>query len=159
MNIDISTNTLVSVCFALFSAVLVVILQRRTERLKIAESQLSQSKYRVYHELVSLFFDMLKDTKAKRALDIPVLTNRMLDIKKDLLIYGSDDVVKLLSKWLVYTSTNPDKADHIWIYVDMIIKVRKDMADRRTSISRDDIMLLIMQNEDEYKQLKSSLLA
>lgn len=159
MSIDISSNTLISVCFALFSAVLVVVLQRQTERLKIIESQLSQSKYRVYHELVSLFFDMLKDTKAKRALDIPILTNRMLDIKKDLLIYGSDDVVKLLSKWLVYTSINPDSADHIWIYVDMIIKVRKDMADRRTSISRDDIMLLIMQNEEEYNQLKSSLLA
>jgi hypothetical protein len=157
MNVDISPNTLISVGFALFSALLVVILQRQTERLKIVESQLAQSKYKVYHELVSIFFDMLKDSKAGRALDIDSLTAKMLDIKKDIFIYGSDKTILLLSKWLQTSTTHPDSLKHVTFFLDLLISVRKDMGHRNTKMTQKDIMLLIMQNEAEYDKLKELL--
>jgi hypothetical protein len=157
MNVDISPNTLISVGFALFSALLVVILQRQTERLKIVESQLAQSKYKVYHELVSIFFDMLKDSKAGRALDIDSLTAKMLDIKKHIFIYGSDKTILLLSKWLQTSTTHPDSLKHVTFFLDLLISVRKDMGHRNTKMTQKDIMLLIMQNEAEYDKLKELL--
>ena len=157
MSFEISTNTLVSVGFALFSAVLVVIFQRQTERLKIVESQLSQSKYKVYYDLVTIFFNIINDSKSGKELNIPDLTTKMINLKKDILIYGSDEIVLLLSKWLQYTTEKPDDATHIWVYLDLLIKIRKDMGHRKTIISRDDIMILIMQNKSEYGKLKSTL--
>jgi uncharacterized BrkB/YihY/UPF0761 family membrane protein len=39
---------------------------RQTEKIKIIENQISQNKYKAYGELVSIFYDILKDVKQNR---------------------------------------------------------------------------------------------
>ena len=152
MNFELSINTLLTLGFGAITLVLGAFLQRQTEKLKIAQAQLSERKYGVYHEIVSIFFDMLKDVKANKPIDVDVLTVRMLDLKKDLLIYGSDKILFKLSEWLSYTSNNSNDGKHIFVYLDMLILIRKDMGNRKTKINRKSIMMLIMQEEKEYDE-------
>ena len=100
---------------------------------------------------------MLKDSKAGRELDIDTLTAKMIDIKKDIFIYGSDKTIMLLSKWLQASTTHPDSLKHITFFLDLLISVRKDMGHKNTKMNRKDIMLLIMQNEAEYDEIKDYL--
>ena len=55
------------------------------------ESQLSDKKYHAYAGLVDMFFKILKDTKRN---NVPNdnLVEQMVDLKKDILLYGSDKV-------------------------------------------------------------------
>ena len=72
-------------------AILGYVIHRKTERIKIMESQLSDKKYHAYAGLVDMFFKILKDTKRN---NVPNdnLAEQMVDLKKDILLYGSDKV-------------------------------------------------------------------
>ena len=128
--------------------------QRQTERLKIVEQQISLSKYQAYGSLVAIFYDMLKDIKAKKETNNTDLMNRLMNSKKDLFIYGSDKVFKKFVVWLTYTSTNPNDNGHLKLFLQMLIEIRKDMGNKNTKLTPRDIMLSLMQNEKEYEQIK-----
>lgn len=74
--------------------ILSLIIQRKTEKIKITESQLSEKKYIAYANLVSMFYNILKDVKNKNETNGKATMERMIEAKKDLFIYGSDEVFK-----------------------------------------------------------------
>lgn len=93
------------------STVFVVILQRKTEKLKIIENQLSENKYKAYINLVKVFYDILKEVRNKKEINSDVTGDKIFDAKKDIFMFGSDAVFKKFSTWLTFTSENPgDKA-------------------------------------------------
>lgn len=137
------------------TALLGFLLQRQTERLKIVEQQLSQSKYKAYGELVSIFYDMLKDVKSNKKTDENDLMARLINSKKDLFIYGSDKVFKKFVDWLTYTNANPGDNRHFKMFLQMLIEIRKDMGNKNTKITPKDIMISLMQDEKEYIIIKN----
>lgn len=114
-------NTIISV-FAALSPFLLAILggigwlyRREKERREAVERQLSERKYNAYITLLDIFFGILKDTKAgKSQIMDQDLTNRMIDASRDLLIYGSDDVVNTFHEWLKSARGGGTKTSPIW---------------------------------------------
>jgi hypothetical protein len=154
---DISLNAILISLLAIASGVLGVLLKRQTEKLKIVEQQLSQSKYKAYSELVNIFYDVLKNTKQEKETDKIELMTRMIDSKKDLFIYGSDDIFRKFTQWLTYTTMNPDDTKHFKIFLDVLLLIRKDMGNKKTKLTYNDLLLSLTQNENDLIRFKEIL--
>ena len=154
MNYDISLNAILISLLAIASGVLGVLLKRQTEKLKIVEQQLSQNKYKAYSELINIFYDLLKDTKLKKETNNTKLMIRILDSKKDLFIYGSDDVFNKFTEWLTFTNKHQNNNRHIKLFLETMILIRKDMGNKKTKLTNRDILLSIVQNEEDVNSFK-----
>ena len=139
------------------TAILGFLWQRQTERIKIIENQLSQNKYKAYGELVTIFYDILKDVKNKKDTNNKDLMVKLINSKKDLFIYGSDTVFKKLNIWLTYSSTHEGDPKHMNYFLDLMLEIRKDMGHKETKLTHRDIMISLIQNEKEYDTFKELL--
>jgi len=154
---DISLNAILISLLTIASGVLGLLLKRQTERLKIVEQQLSQDKYKSYSELVKIFYDILKDTKLKKETDNNELMIRIIDSKKDLFIYGSDEIFKKFTAWLTFTNKYPNDVKHMKLFLDVLILIRKDMGNKKTKLTYNDLLLSLTQNEDDLIYFKDIL--
>ena len=92
--------TLLSILISAIVALAGFIIARQTEKLRTMREQLSQKKYNAYADAVKMFYSVLKDTKANRTTNNREMMDRMIDIKRDIFMYGSDKVFKAFNKWL-----------------------------------------------------------
>lgn len=155
MKYDLSINTLLTIIFAFSSAVLVVTLQRRTERLKIVENQLSDKKYKMYSELLYIFFDVSMSEKTGENISQQDLMKRLIAIKRDMYLYAPDEIFRGFTKWLLDLHNHDNPTKQFKDYYELIKLIRKDMGNRATKLSLDDFMLFYMQSREEYAKFKS----
>jgi hypothetical protein len=143
---------IISAIATLTCAVFGAMLHRKTERIKIMEGQLSEKRYLAYAKLYDFFYEMFKGQMDNKNTNNKEMRNKLLDAKKELIMYASDDVVFALNKYLSsLTDANlPTQLDY---FLDIMLLIRKDMC-RKSKISRDDILLNIMQDKNEMKKFK-----
>ena len=125
------------------------IIHRKTEQIKIMENQLSERKYKAYAEMVAVFYGVLKDVKKQKNTNLNVVMEKIIESKRDILLYGSDEVFKKFNIWLC--SATDDKEDNMQMkyYLDLILEMRKDMRGGKTKITEKDILINLIQNRSE----------
>ncbi|MEA5256153.1 hypothetical protein VB264_00050 [Arcicella aquatica] len=128
--------------------------QYQKEKLKIIENQLSDKKYKMYSELIYIFFDIVLGAKLGQELTNEEILKRIIAIKKDMYLYAPDIVFRQFTEWLLNLNNHENMTHHFNDYYKLITLVRKDMGNTKTTISRDDFMLFYMQNREEYKKFK-----
>jgi hypothetical protein len=146
-----------SVLLTIIIAILGWRMQRKTERIKIMENQLSDKKYAAYSELVSLFYSVLQNVKKKESGDPSAMMSNMLESKKNILMYGSDRVVKAFNKWLCSTTMNKSNYQQLDAFLDLMLEMRKDMVGNKTKVSKRDLLVNLIQNEEEVGQIWKKL--
>ena len=97
-------TTILNVLVPAIVAVAGFIIAWQTEKLRTMREQLSQKKYNAYADAVKMFYSVLKDTKANRTTNNREMMDRIIDIKRDIFMYGSDKVFKAFNKWLLSTT-------------------------------------------------------
>ena len=122
--------------------------RQERERRKEIEKQLSDKKYGAYTGLVSIFFDEIKHIKAGAERDRQSLTERMIDLNKDVLIYGSDDVVKSFFSWQI---TCRNGGSPLAGMGDIIVAIRRDMGNAATSITSTDVLDVMVAERQKLK--------
>lgn len=129
--------------------------QFQKDKIKNIETQLSEKKFQIYSELVYIIFDTMHgDTIGKKVTDKELL-KRILDIKKNMFLYASDEMFQSFKEWtLELQKPENNGVDHFKKYFELMKLVRKDMGQSNSKISLDDFMIYIMQNEEEYKKFK-----
>lgn len=150
-----SQENLIALLSILISAIVALagfIIARQTEKLRTMREQLSQKKYNAYADAVKMFYSVLKDTKANRTTNNREMMDRMIDIKRDIFMYGSDKVFKAFNKWLLSTTKSNDKAQFA-AFLDFVLEMRKDLCNNKTELTKHDILLNLTQSEDEVKKL------
>ena len=80
------------------------------------------------------------------------MRNKLLDAKKELIMYGTDEVVFALNSYLS-SLTEEDIYKQVDSFLDVMVLIRKDMCGE-TKINRDAILLNIMQDEKELQKFK-----
>lgn len=130
-------------------------IQRKTDRIKIIESQLSVLKSQAYSQVYSFFFDLLRDLKDKSKFNEKQARNDLFEVKKTILNYGSDEVIYQLSRWLSSTHEALHPSETIKLIADLLVAMRKDMGYPNTKITPDDILLYIMQDRSEFEKFKN----
>ena len=152
---SMSQENLIALLSILISAIVALagfIIARQTEKLRTMREQLSQKKYNAYADAVKMFYSVLKDTKANRTTNNREMMDRMIDIKRDIFMYGSDKVFKVFNKWLLSTTNSNDKVQFA-AFLDFVLEMRKDLCNNKTKLTKHDILLNLTQSEDEAKKL------
>ena len=145
---------------AVLSPVLLVILsgvgwlyKHEKGRREAIERQLSERKYNAYLTLLDFFFFMLNEahtgfnTNQDDFNDL--FKQKMFDATKDIIIYGSDDVVSAYHKWF---SSVRDALDEGKIndpkrqresaknFGEIVISIRQDMGNPKTKKNSEDVI-------------------
>lgn len=142
----------ISIVVTLLCAYLGALLHRKTERIKIMEGQLSEKRYSAYAKLYDFFYDVFKNSKDNKTINNREMRNRLLEAKKELIMYGTDDVVFALNSYLS-SLTEEDIYKQIDSFLDVMVLIRKDMCGE-TKINRDAILLNIIQDGKEFQKFK-----
>lgn len=145
-------NTLLTVLVPAIVAVAGIVIAWQTEKLRTMREQLSEKKYNAYADAVKMFYSVLKDAKANRTTDNNVMMDKMIDIKRDIFMYGSDKVFKAFNKWLLSTTYGNHKSQFA-AFLDFVLEMRKDLCYNKTKLKKYDILLNLTQNEGEAKEL------
>ncbi|EYE43347.1 hypothetical protein ACIXST_16515 [Bacteroides fragilis] len=87
-------------------------------------------------------------TKKLKPNDLP---DRIIKVKKDLLIYGTDEIIKKFTEWNV-NCNNPNQMLNFQNYLALFILIRKDMGYKKSKLTEKDILRIIMGDDDEYKK-------
>lgn len=87
-------------------------------------------------------------TKKAKPNDLP---DRIINVKKDLLIYGTDEIIKKFTEWNV-NCNNPNQMSNFQNYLALFILIRKDMGYKKSKLTEKDILRIIMGDDDEYKK-------
>jgi len=127
--------------------------QKEKEKRISVQNQLSDKKYQVYIKIINLFFGVFEDTiltKNKKQSDIEA---KMIEIVKELTIYGSDGVLKQFSYWKRTAGTGTKTpTEGLKDFVDIIIALRKDMGHSNTKINYDDVLGMMIIDYDKNKK-------
>ncbi len=121
----------------------------KERRLQI-EKQLSDRKYDVYIKLLTVFFDILKQVKKGQPTNASKLINKMLDIKKELIIFGNDNVLFAFFGWEKDSQTK----SNLKALAKLIIEVRKDMGNPKTAVTTQDFLKSLVSTEQDFNELK-----
>ncbi|WP_210148866.1 hypothetical protein [Chryseobacterium scophthalmum] len=137
------------------SAYLIWRVQFQKDKLKTIESQLSEKKYEIYSELVYIIFDTMHGDKIGKKLNDKELLKRILNIKKNMFLYSSDNMFQSFTDWtLELDKPGTNGVDHFKKYFKLMKLIRKDMGQTKTKLNLDDFMIFIMQNKEEYQKFK-----
>lgn len=130
------------------------VISRKTEKIKIMESQLSEKKYKAYADAVDMFYSILKDAKTKgRAINEDRIREKVLSAKRDIFMYGSDNVFKAFNNWLVSSSNGDDGIYSMQLLTGFMIEIRKELCGGHTKLTDLDLMINLTQNEAEARKL------
>jgi hypothetical protein len=135
-------------------AILLFILQRKNEQLKIIKEKISDKKYEAYNEVLSIFFDLFKNVKNFKNLNEKQLGNKIIDLKKFLVLYANDDILKKFFEWNKSAQTEENRLAQFEQYLELMILIRKDMGNPDTKITTDEILRSLADSEETYLELK-----
>ncbi len=121
------------------------------EKRRVVENQLSDKKYSVYQSIIELFIEILNSVRLNKPLDAEYRDAKMINIMKDLIIYGSDSVLKKFSFYKQNaTPTDPIRA--LKLYYDVMIEIRKDMGHPKTIANEDDLLGMFIIDYPSFRQ-------
>lgn len=143
-------NYIIPILLTMFAGIGWLYKHEKEKRLQI-ERQLSEKKYQVYTKFIDLYFKIYENTKTNKKIAENEMLKTMIEIKKELLIYGSDSVVLKFFAW--EESTNTGKNSLVPV-TDVIIEMRKDMVSPNTKINTTNFLRSIVRDKKEYEDLK-----
>lgn len=155
-----SHENIIAILSVVISAIVAAagfIIAWQTEKLRTMRKQLSEKKYNAYAEAVKMFYTVLKDVHKHKPTNNEVMKSKMIDMKRDILMYGSDKVFHAFNKWLLLSNkennNENNNKEQLAAVLDFILEMRKDMCNNNTKLTKRDILLNITQSEEETKKL------
>lgn len=133
------------------------VVKEQWDKIKTIQNQLSEKKYKVYYEIYSIVFDIFKEQKKLTGTPSNDLVSRLIDVKKDLLIYAPDEIVKKFLEWNIYVNNKQNDSRQFKLYIELFVLIRKDMGQTKTKISEQDIVRMIAPKDDDYEEIKKIL--
>lgn len=145
---------ILSVSVPAIVAVASIIIAWQTEKLRTMREQLSEKKCIAYADAVEMFYSILKASKTNTTMINDSMMQKMLNVKRDIFMYGSDKVFKAFNKWLLSINESDDKSQFA-AFLDFTLEMRKDMNNGKTRLTKRDILLNLTQSRVEADKLKS----
>lgn len=130
-----------------------IIIARQTEKLRTMREQLSEKKYKAYADAVKMFYSVLKDIKSNKQTNTSDAMQKMIDMKRDIFMYGSDKVFKAFNLWLLKTGSSDSKAQFAAFLDFVLVEMRKDLCNNKTKLTKEDILINLTQSKEETLKL------
>lgn len=152
---DETTTQLIIVGLSSAVAILLGLLKMYHERYREIKLKLSDKKYETYSEILSTLFDMVNRQKGLNKMTNDEILQRLMNVKRDLLLYGNDTILRKFFEWEVNKLTGK----RLWNWAELAALVRKDMGNRWTNITADDILKSLISDGENYEAFKIDLLS
>jgi flagellar motor component MotA len=133
---------------------LVTVLKMFHDRYREIKLKLSDKKYETYSEIIATLFDMVNRQKGLNKVTDDEILQRLMNVKRDLLLYGNDQIIRKFFEWEVNQLTGK----RLWNWAELAALVRKDMGNRWTNITADDILKSLLSATVNYENFKRELL-
>ena len=144
--------TILTVLVPAIVTVLGIVIAWQTEKLRTMREQLSEKKYNAYADAVKIFYSVMKDAKLHKTTNTDAVVQKMTEIKRDIFMYGSDEVFKAFNVWLL-AANSPDLKAQFSAFLVFMLEMRKDMCNNKTKLTKHDILLNLTQSEEEANKL------
>lgn len=155
---SVSLSEIIVVVLTIIATALGYIVKQQRDRIKEINNQLSEHKYKMYNEVIEIFFDIMKQQKGVKGLKNQDHGIRVLDVKQQMLLYAPDEIFHKFVEWTRYTANHEtEDLRHFLIYLDLLILIRKDMGYPKTTFKADDFWKLIMTTDLEIAEMKSRI--
>ena len=132
----------------LLSTALFFVIKRKDEELNRIRQKVSDKKHDTYSEAIEIYFELLKEHKGLKTVDNTQLTQRYIDIKKNILLFGSDPVI---FKFFDFEKCS-DNGFKIFKYCELIVLMRKDMGNDKTKLNAKAMLRTLITVEEEYQK-------
>jgi len=149
-------DTALKLIIGLLSAIIIflgTISKMYHDRYREIKLKLSDKKYETYSEIIATLFDLVNRQKKLKDFTDDELLLRMMIVKRDLVLYGNDKIIKKFFEWEINQLTNK----RLWIWAELAALVRQDMGNRWTKITADDILKSLLDPSEDYQSLKRQL--
>lgn len=146
------------ILLAIFSTSTVIFatwLKIQSDKIRDIKSKLSDKKYQAYHEILSILFDLINQTKKLTSISEDELLLRIINVKRDLILYGND---KMVAKFFEWEDNQLKSAYRLWNWAELAAIARKDMGNRRTKVNADKILRSLFNNSDDYVSFKKEFI-
>jgi len=151
-------DTTLKLIIGILSGIIILletILKMYHDRYREVQLKLSDKKYETYSEIIATLFDMVNRQKGLNQFTDDEILLRIMNVKRNLLLYGNDKIIKKFFEWEINQLTNK----RLWNWVELAALVRKDMGNRWTNITADDILKSLISTTDDYLDFKNRLLS
>ena len=118
------------------------------ERREEVERQLSEHKYKTYMALMDMYIEVIKAGKAGKPLKPEDLVDRMQELAKDFIVYGSDNVVRAFQKWV---ETGRKGGVSVRQFGELVVTIRRDMGNKKTTITYEEVLRQFINDYDDAK--------
>lgn len=118
------------------------------------ERKLSDTKFKVYNDLIDIFIGVLQEQKQKQKSTINErkIISTLQSAQRQLLMYGSDDVLGEFINFMEFCyAGNTDIHKMMKIYSNFLIAIRKDMGNKHSKIKNHDILRMLI---TDYQNIK-----
>lgn len=158
MDYTLSLSEIIVAILVLIASGLGYIIKRQHDKIQDIQSQLSDKKHHLYNQVLSLFFDTLKDQKSNIPHDTGDMGTKIIELKKDLILYAPDKILSKFTQWTRYTNNNPsDDPRHFLLFIELMELIRKDMGHPKSTFKDDDFWKLIMTTDHEIFGMKEMI--
>lgn len=134
--------------------ILITFIKMYHDRYREVKLKLSDKKYNTYSEIIATLFDMVNRQKGLADFTDDEILYRLMNVKRDLLLYGNDKIIRKFFEWEINQLTGK----RLWNWAELAYLVRKDMGNRWTKITADDILKSLLSSTDNYEDFKRELL-
>jgi len=151
-------DTTLKLIIGILSGIIILletILKMYHDRYREVQLKLSDKKYETYSEIIATLFDMVNRQKGLNQFTDDEILLRIMNVKRNLLLSGNDKIIKKFFEWEINQLTNK----RLWNWVELAALVRKDMGNRWTNITADDILKSLISTTDDYLDFKNRLLS
>src|SRR5690606_23947210 len=80
---------------------------------------------------------------------------RIMNVKRDLILYGND---KMVNKFFEWEDNQLKRAYRLWNWAELAAFARKDMGNRWTRVNADKILRSLFDNKQEYEDFKKEFI-
>ena len=146
---------LIPTILVIFAGLVTWYLKDNSEKLKFQREKLLDDKGANYQKVLDPMIRSLAGAKNKMELDKAIKQVKSYEYKKDafqLMMFGSDDVVKAYNDFFQYlykTSDNVDSREMLTLLGNVILQIRKDLGNSKTMLSEMDMLRFMITDIDK----------
>jgi len=106
-----------------------------------------------YEKFVDMIYDIFKDSKKNKQLDMDIVIDKMYDFSKVVTLHGSNKVVK---KWVKFRTSfeKLGPAKGMKLLEEVLYAIRSDLGIKKRSMKSGDLLSLFTNDIDEFFKKK-----
>jgi hypothetical protein len=151
LNTNLST-AIMAASTTIIVSVISILIAKNQETKAYIQKELREKKVPVYEHLISIMF---KITYASKLGEAPMpeseVLRQMVDMTRNLVIWGSDEVVKAYVKFRTFANSNGDSTQMVFIVEELMAAIRKDLGHKNQGFNRGTILGLFVNDLDKTK--------